>query len=77
LFWVFQAAIEAIQRWSELHQKQQEQDTTTTPTRDEHVYLSIVSKACYDVFDYPQGWLIDSTVFPILKSNLILKFNYF
>jgi hypothetical protein len=59
----FQAALEAIQRWSELHQKQQQENTTTTATRDDQAYLPIVIKACYDVFDYPQGWLVDSTVF--------------
>ncbi len=60
MFEIFQAAIEAIQRWSELHQKQQ--DNTSTTVRDDQAYLSIVIKACYDVFDYPQGWLVDSTV---------------
>lgn len=60
-FFLLQAAIEAIQHWSELHQKQQ-QDNLTTTSRDDQVYLSIVIKACYDVFDYPQGWLIDTTV---------------
>jgi len=62
LCWIFQAAIEAIQRWSELHQKQQQQDNTSTTPHDDQAYLPIVIKACYDVFDYPQGWLVDSTV---------------
>jgi hypothetical protein len=45
-----------------LHQKQQQDDTSTT-IPDDQAYLPIVIKACYDVFDYPQGWLVDSTVF--------------
>lgn len=66
----FQAALEAIQRWSEIHQKHQQENTatTTTATRDDQVYLRIVIKACYDVFDYPQGWLVDSTVFLSLQK---------
>lgn len=56
---VDKAAIESIQRWSELHQKQ---EANSTLSSDEQAYLSVVSKACYAVFDYPQGWLIDTTV---------------
>ncbi|CAF2152166.1 unnamed protein product [Rotaria magnacalcarata] len=58
-FGAYIAALEAIQRWSELHQKQQE--NTSTATREDQAYLPIVIKACYEVFDYPQGWLVDIT----------------
>ena len=50
-----QAAIESIQRWSEFHQKQ---DMTT----NDPAYMPVVIKACYAVFDYPLGWLVDITV---------------
>ncbi|UJR15865.1 hypothetical protein I4U23_002791 [Adineta vaga] len=59
-FGAYIAAIEAIQRWSEMHQKQQ-RDSTSTSGRDDQAYLPIVIKASYEVFDYPQGWLVDST----------------
>ena len=55
-----QAALEAIQRWSELHQKQSEDPSQTQ--REDQAYLPIVIKACYDVLAYPQGWFVDSTV---------------
>ncbi|CAF4602399.1 unnamed protein product, partial [Rotaria sp. Silwood1] len=58
-FGAYIAALEAIQRWSELHQKQQE--NASNLTREDQAYLPVVIKACYDVFDYPQGWLVDST----------------
>ena len=50
-----QAAIESIQRWSEFHQKQ---DTTS----NDPAYMPVVIKACYAVFDYSLGWLVDITV---------------
>jgi hypothetical protein len=74
---IFQAAIEAIQRWSELHQKHQQQDNTSTITRDDQAYLSIVIKACYEVFDYPQGWLVDTTVFIFDWKNLVFEIFIF
>ncbi|CAF3708853.1 unnamed protein product [Adineta steineri] len=61
-FGAYIAAIEAIQRWSEMHQKQQQQqDNTSSVVRDDQAYLPIVIKACYGVFDYAQGWLLDTT----------------
>jgi len=59
-FGTFIAALEAIQRWSELHQKQVGEDQT---------YLPVVTKACYDVFDYLQGWLVDSANESQLSSD--------
>ncbi|CAF1067642.1 unnamed protein product [Adineta ricciae] len=57
-FGAYIAAIEAIQRWSEMHQKQ---NAASSTTRDDQAYLPIVIKAGYEVFDYPQGWLVDNT----------------
>ena len=72
---VLQAALEAIQRWSELHQKQQE--NASAATREDQAYLPIVIKACYDVFDYPQGWLVDITVCCFVFSICCLFFIHF
>jgi hypothetical protein len=54
-----QAALEAIERWSEMHQKQQ---TDPSTVREDQTYLPVVIRACYEVFDYLHGWLVDSTV---------------